>query len=204
MSLIISACSGSVTGWVHRSGDSSNQQPIVCSLIRAYPDASFATPRLLAEPLAKEHWEGLRRMDQDEHFMAFLGGVRDEAGTDRYLTSNLEHWEKHGFGLWMLRDRETGAMIGRAVLRHLMVDVTDEVETGYGFLPEFWGRGLATEITDACLRVGRERLGLDSIVGITRPANTASQRVMAKAGLTYEREIVHDGQLHFLFRHTFQ
>ena len=172
--------------------------------MRAYPDAAFATPRLLAEPLAKEHWDDLRRMDQNDRFMAFLGGVRDEAGTDRYLTSNLAHWEKHHFGLWMLRDRETGALIGRAVLRHLIVGDTDEVETGYGFLPEFWGRGLATEITRACLRVGRERLGLDSIVGITLPANTASQRVMAKAGLTYEREIVHEDQLHFLFRHTFQ
>jgi len=136
--------------------------------------------------------------------MAFLGGTRDEAGTEGYLNRNLAHWAQHGFGLWMLRDRESGAMMGRAVLRHLMVDRADEVETGYGFLPEFWGQGLATEITRACLQVGRERLGLDSIVGITVPANTASQRVMAKAGLTYEREIVHEGLLHLLFRHNFQ
>jgi RimJ/RimL family protein N-acetyltransferase len=143
-------------------------------------------------------------MDQDHQFMAYLGGIRDEAGTDRYLSSNLAHWAQHGFGLWMLRDRETGGMIGRAVLRHLLVDGIDEVETGYGFMPEFWGRGLATEITGACLRVGRQRLGLNSIVGITLPANTASQRVMVKAGLAYEREIVHDGLRHLLFRHNFQ
>ena len=136
--------------------------------------------------------------------MAFLGGIRDEAGTDRYLSSNLAHWAQHGFGLWMLRDRETGAMIGRAVLRPLILDGVEEVETGYGFMPEFWGRGLATEITRACLQVGRERLGLDSIVAITHPANTASQRVLAKSGLTYERELVHDGLLVLVYRHTFQ
>jgi RimJ/RimL family protein N-acetyltransferase len=172
--------------------------------MRASPDISFSTPRLLAEPLRAEHWSDLRQMDQDDRFMAYLGGIRDEAGTDRYLTNNLAHWTQHGFGLWMLRDREAGALIGRAVLRHLMVDGIDEVETGYGFLPEYWGRGLATEITGACLRVARERLGFTSIVGITLPANTASQRVMTKAGLTYEREIVHQGMLHLLFRHTFQ
>ena len=108
---------------------------------------SFSTARLLAERLTPAHRADLRQMDQDEQFMAHLGGVRDEAGTDSYLDSNLAHWSEYGFGLWMLRERETGVMIGRAVLRHLDVEGVDEVETGYGFLPEFWGRGLATEIT---------------------------------------------------------
>jgi RimJ/RimL family protein N-acetyltransferase len=139
-------------------------------------------------------------MDQDARFMAHLGGVRDEPGTERYLHWNLAHWAEHGFGLWMLRERSTRAMIGRAVLRHLEVDGIDEVETGYGFLPEFWGRGLATEVTRACLALGRDQLGLRSIVAITLPANTASQRVLLKAGLAYEREIDHGGLRHMLFR----
>ena len=161
---------------------------------------SFSTSRLLAERLRPAHRADLRRMDQDERFMAHLGGVRDEAGTERYLNWNLAHWLEHGFGLWMLRERETGVMIGRAVLRHLEVEGVDEVETGYGFLPEFWGRGLATEITRSCLGIGHDQLGLASIVAVTVPANTASQRVLRKAGLEYEREIVHNGQVHLLFR----
>ena len=132
--------------------------------------------------------------------MAHLGGMRDAAGTERYLNWNLAHWAEHGFGLWMLREKSTDLMIGRAVLRHLEVDGVDEVETGYGFLPGFWGRGLATEIIGACLGLGHEQLGLGSIVAITVPANKASQRVLYKAGLEYEREILHNGQIHLLFR----
>jgi ribosomal-protein-alanine N-acetyltransferase len=139
-------------------------------------------------------------MDQNPRFMAELGGVRDEAGTLAYLERNMAHWAAHGFGLWMLRDRETGAMIGRAVLRHLDVDGVDEVETGYGFLPDVWGRGLATEIARACVGIGQDRLGLASVVGITVPTNAASQQVMRKAGLQYERDIVHAGLTHLLFR----
>jgi RimJ/RimL family protein N-acetyltransferase len=139
-------------------------------------------------------------MDEDTRFMAELGGVRDVAGTLAYLGRNLAHWAAHGFGLWMLRDRGTGAVIGRAVLRHLEVDGIDEVETGYGLLPDLWGRGLATEIARACVSIGRERLGLASVVGITVPTNTASQQVMRKAGLQYERDIVHAGLPHLLFR----
>lgn len=161
---------------------------------------SFSTVRLIAERLAAGHWRDLRRMDQNTQFMAQLGGVRDAGGTREYLARNLAHWAEYGFGVWMLRDRQNGAVIGRAVLRHLDVDGVDEVETGYGFMPEQWGKGLATEMALACVQQGRELLGLASVVGITVPRNVASQRVMLKAGLQYERGIVHAGVPHLLFR----
>ena len=161
---------------------------------------SFTTPRLLAERLTPAHLLDLRRMDQNQRFMAHVGGVRDEAATLTYLERNLAHWETHGFGAWMLRDRIEESLIGRAVLRHLCVEGDDEVEVGYGFYPEFWGRGLATEVASACVRIGLTQLDLPSLVALTLPTHRASQRVMQKAGLTYEREILHEGLLHVLFR----
>ena len=161
---------------------------------------AFATPRLRAERVTVAHWLDLRRMDEDERFMALLGGVRDKAGTVAYLEMNVKHWAEHGFGMWMLRDAATSAIVGRAILRHLDVEGVDEVEVGYGFMPEYWGRGLATEIANACVRIGFDRLGLRSMVAITTPPNLASQRVMQKAGLSYERDIVHAGIPHVLFR----
>ena len=160
----------------------------------------FSTPRLLAERLEPRHLGDLLTMDQNALFMEKLGGVRGAAATEQYLERNLAHWAEHGFGLWVLRDMTSGAVIGRAVLRHLAVDGSDEIEVGYGFMPEYWGRGRATEITLACLGIAREQLGLDSVVAITLPSNIASQRVMQKAGLEYEREILHEGVPHVLFR----
>ncbi|MFL5492874.1 MAG: GNAT family N-acetyltransferase [Gemmatimonadales bacterium] len=161
---------------------------------------SFSTTRLVAERLAAAHLPQLRRMDQDEMFMARLGGVRDSRGTETYLAWNLEHWAEYGYGLWMLREAVTGAMVGRAVLRHVDVEGVDEVEVGYGFIPEAWGRGLATEVAVACVGIGRDRVGLESMVAITLPDHAASQRVMRKAGLSYERDFLHLGVPHVLFR----
>jgi ribosomal-protein-alanine N-acetyltransferase len=161
---------------------------------------SFSTTRLLAERLTAAHLPDLRRMDQDEMFMARLGGVRDSRGTAAYLAWNLEHWTEYGHGLWMLREATTGVMVGRAVLRHLDVEGVDEVEVGYGFVPEVWGRGLATEVAVACVGIGRDRLGLESMVAVTLPDHAASQRVMRKAGLIYERDFLHAGRPHVLFR----
>lgn len=161
---------------------------------------AFSTPRLHAERVTPAHWLDLRRMDEDAQFMALLGGVRDTAGTVGYLETNVKHWADHGFGMWMLRDAATSMMVGRAILRHLDVEGVDEVEVGYGFLPHCWGQGLATEVAEACVRIGFDRLGLSSLVAITTPANLASQRVMQKVGLAYERDIVHAGVPHRLFR----
>jgi ribosomal-protein-alanine N-acetyltransferase len=161
---------------------------------------SFTTPRLLAERLMPDHLPHVRRMDGDQRYMALLGGTRDEAATAAYMERNLAHWERYGFGLWMLRERERSELIGRAVLRHLEVEGADEVEIGYGFYPEFWGRGLATEVACACVNIGRAQLGLPSLVAITRPENAASRRVMSKAGLAYERDIFCEGVPHVLFR----
>ncbi len=161
---------------------------------------SFSTARLRAERVTAAHWLDLRRMDQDEAFMAKLGGVRDEPGTATYLRENLKHWTDHGFGMWMLVDPVKTAVIGRAILRHLDVGGVDEVEVGYGLMPEYWGRGLATEVALACVRIGQDQLGRPSLVAITRPINVASQRVMLKAGLVYDRDVVHAGVPHLLFR----
>jgi RimJ/RimL family protein N-acetyltransferase len=164
-----------------------------------FPD-SFSTARLAAERLTPEHLPEVRRMHRDAAVMAQLGGVRDDAQTTAYLARNLQHWADHGFGLWILRDAGGGEPVGRAVLRHLLVDGVDEVEVGYAFYPAFWGRGLATEVATACLALGRRELGLATIVAVTSPDNRPSRHVLEKVGLVYERDFTHEGAPAALFR----
>lgn len=164
-----------------------------------FPD-SFSTDRLRAERLTAEHFDALCGMDRDQQFMAQLGGPRDAAQTAAYLAKNLQHWDDYGFGLWILRLAEDGRIAGRGALRHLLVEGTDEVELGYGFHQEFWGRGLATEIATAFLHFGRDTLVLPSVVAITRHANLGSQRVLVKTGLMYERDVSHEGAVYMLYR----
>lgn len=142
-------------------------------------------------------------MDRDPQVMTWLGGVRDDAGLDEYLQRNLAHWDRFGYGVWVLYSAEDGAFAGRSVLRHVDVGGVDEVEVGYGFLPDFWGMGLATEITSASLRIARDRVGLRSVVALTALDNAASRRVLEKSGLSFEREVPHAIGPHALYRISF-
>lgn len=163
-------------------------------------ESGFRTDRLRAERLRPDHYSDLHAMHSDIRHMATLGGVRDEPWTRAYLDRNLAHWAMHGFGLWMLRDRPAGPVIGRSLLRTLTIDGVDEIEVGYSFAPDHWGRGLATEIATACLDLGRHHFGRSSFVAVTLPTNLASRRVLQKVGLHFERDIIHAGLPHVLYR----
>lgn len=168
-------------------------------------DGSFVTARLIAEPLSDSHLPDLIRMHADPLHMATLGGVKDEDETRDYLERNLACWERDGFGLWMLRWREAGPespIIGRGLLRTLQRVEGNEVEVGYSFEPAWWGRGLATEISRACVAIGFDHFGLMSIVALTQPTNHASRHVLEKSGLVYERDVMHANLPHVLYRTT--
>jgi RimJ/RimL family protein N-acetyltransferase len=166
------------------------------------PLDELQTPRLLLHRLRAEHLDDLTRMHADPQVMATLGGVRTPEMSAQFLNTELAHWEKHGFGLWLVRDRETGCFAGRGGLRHVTIAERDEIEVGYAFLPEFWGRGLATELARESVRVAFTELRLPEIVCFTLPTNRASQRVMEKVGFRYERDTVYKQFPTVLYRLT--
>ncbi len=166
---------------------------------------TFRTDRLVAAPLRPGDFADLRRLHGDPRVMATLsadGQPLPEEETRRALRRHLDHWQRHGYGLWAFRDPADGRFVGYCGLKHTEVDGKDEVELAYAVVADDWGRGLATEMAEAALGVGFERLGLPEVVCFTLTTNRASRRVMEKAGFTYEREIVHAGLPHVLYRLT--
>lgn len=161
---------------------------------------SFRTERLAAERLRPEHFAALLAMHRDPVVMASIGGIRGEAETRDYLDRNLEHWRRHGFGLWVLRDAGSEEFAGRAGLRRCEIEGATEVELAYAMAGGYHGRGLATEASRAILGIAFGALGLQSVVAFTAPGNRGSRRVMGKCSFVYERDVVHAGLEHVLYR----
>ena len=162
---------------------------------------NFNTERISAERLKEEHIEFIHRMHQDEQVMSYLGGIRSSEQTAEYMEQNLYHWEKYGYGIWVLRENSTGGLIGRGGLRNAVLGGNNEVEMAYGLLPEFWNKGLATEFAGAVVRIGLSKISLSGIACVVHPDNLASQRVLGKTGFVFEREVIYKSEPHLLFRH---
>ncbi|HEY2664502.1 MAG TPA: GNAT family N-acetyltransferase [Candidatus Binataceae bacterium] len=160
----------------------------------------FQTERLKAQRISGADFEFLDRMNRDPAVMATLGGPLSAEQTREFLDASLAHWDRHGYGIWILNDLASGEFAGRAGLRHIEIEGVAEVEVLYALMPEFWRAGLASEITDELIRIAFNRLGLPNVVAFTLPSNRASRRVMEKSGLMFERQIVHAGAPHVLYR----
>lgn len=96
------------------------------------------------------------------------------------LPKRMEKWRTQGFGQLGVFDKKSKKLIGYVGLQFL--DRTSEVEIYYGFFKDFWGKGIATEAAKAMLRFGFEEVRLEKIVGVTRPENFASQKVLTRLG----------------------
>ncbi len=160
----------------------------------------FTTRRLTAQRLRDTHQDDLLRMDQDPRIMNSIGGVRSEEESRAYLQRNLDHWDKHGFGLWMLRLSADGSFVGRAALRNFHFAGNDEFVLGYALIPEYWGMGLATEVATAIVDLAFSRLGFDNLVAGTLSDHWVSRNVMEKVGGRYERDVTYKEAPHVLYR----
>jgi ribosomal-protein-alanine N-acetyltransferase len=111
------------------------------------------------------------------------------------LQRRLQHWQQHGFGVWALIHQAEQQLIGHCGLHyfHPAPDQAAEVELTYAISPDYWGQGFATEAATAVLHWGFETLKLPKIAAVSAPANFASQRVMQKLGMSYEKTIQYNG-----------
>jgi RimJ/RimL family protein N-acetyltransferase len=158
--------------------------------------------RLIYERITPEHAPALEALLLDPKVYAWLHpGEEPPTAADvrRHVVAKHAHWEHYGFGLWLMRDRETGDLVGRGGLQHTDAVEGEPVEVAWAVMPARWGEGFATELAFTSVDVGFETLELERLIALTLPRNVASRRVMEKAGFSYERDIVHADLPHVLY-----
>jgi RimJ/RimL family protein N-acetyltransferase len=188
----------------HRQGEKSSARADLCKTSNGNNRyfscmEQFSTRRLTAERLHDGHLADLVALHLDPLVSQYLGGVRSPEATQTYLAANISHWERHGFGLWMLRTR-TGEFAGRAGLRHLTLDGANEVEIAYTFKHSMWGQGFASEIAAALIQLGLVQLQLPSLIGVVAVENAASRRVLEKSDFHLERSATYHGDDVVIYR----
>lgn len=115
-------------------------------------------------------------------------GVRTIEDARAYvLNGPVASYEKHGFGLWMVEAKQSGARIGICGL--LKREVLEDVDIGYALLPEFWSRGYALESASAVLSYARDALGLKRVLAVVSPDNQSSIRLLEKIGFEFEKMV---------------
>jgi RimJ/RimL family protein N-acetyltransferase len=113
--------------------------------------------------------------------------------TEGYLHRKIEAQDAGTASPSAVEERGSGRLIGYIALAppDYLPEVMPSVEIGWRLDPSRWGLGLATEGAQALLAYGFVEMALPKVLSIYEPDNVASERVMRKLGLRFERETQH-------------
>jgi RimJ/RimL family protein N-acetyltransferase len=149
------------------------------------------TERLILRQFTEDDVDDLVELDSDPDVMRYLNGgiaTPGEMVERENLPHFLSYYERYeGFGVWAAIEMSSEAFIGWFSLRPHDEDRLDEVELGYRLRRLAWGHGYATEGARALIRKGFAELGIQRVTANTYEHNSASRRVMEKAGMTLVR-----------------
>jgi RimJ/RimL family protein N-acetyltransferase len=148
------------------------------------------TDRLILRRLSIEDADFILRLVNEPSWLRFIGdkGIRtiDEA-RDYILKGPVASYQRFGFGLYLTALKADEAPIGICGL--IKRETLKDVDIGFAFLPDFWGKGYAYEAASAVIAHGKSAFGLNRIVAVTVTDNYSSIKVLEKLGLRFEQMV---------------
>ena len=151
------------------------------------------TERLLIRPFNLEDIEPSFEMNLDAEVSRYTGdgGVVSKQEIERRIVENVfGDYQKHGYGRLAVELKEERKFIGFTGLKY--IENLKEVELGYRFMRDYWGKGIATETGRACIDLGFNTLDLSKIIAMVLPENEGSIHVLDKLSFKYEKQIIED------------
>ena len=124
----------------------------------------------------------------DPGWHRFIGdhGIRTVDGAREHIVKGpIAMVARLGFGFYLVERKADGRPLGLCGLAKR--DFLDDVDIGYAFLPQHWGRGYAFEAARGVLAHAKHDIGLKRIVATVRAENAASIKLLEKLGLRFER-----------------
>ena len=95
----------------------------------------------------------------------------------------IPQYALYNHGRWAVHVKPSQEFIGWCGLKYR--PELNEIDLGYRFRKEAWGKGYATEAAYASIQYGFEKLGLKIITGRAEIGNTGSCKVLEKCKMTF-------------------
>lgn len=125
-------------------------------------------------PLALQLWT-------DPQVMQFCASqIPSSAQVEERLRTEIERAEKYNIQYWPIFNLENGAAVGCCGLHPW----DDKVELGYYLLPQYWGKGYASEAARAVVRYAFVQLKIEPLYAQPHTDNESSKKLLENLGFT--------------------
>lgn len=161
----------------------------------------FETERLIVKYLAATDFDIIFKIQSNPQTMAFFGGHLSKERIISNFKLMLTHQEKFGFSIGPVFEKTTDNLIGNSGLNHLDFNWDNPViEIGYFLLPEFWGKGYASELAPVLLEKAFA-LGAPKVVATVDASNIPSCKICEKMKMTFEGDFPYQTLQGKMLRH---
>lgn len=156
-------------------------------------DTVFETSRVLVREWSFQDVDSCFLLAANPAVMKYISEpTKNLSQTLEAIKRRNQDYATRGYGRYSVVEKSSSKIIGLTGPRY---DIEiDCVDVAIWLLPDYWGRGLGTEILQECINFCFDRLMLKRIVGIVDPLNDASKRVLEKCEMTFEDIIDYHGE----------
>ncbi|MEO0311929.1 MAG: putative N-acetyltransferase YkkB [Bacteroidota bacterium] len=157
--------------------------------------------RMIARPITTDDLDDIVAFYNDEEasrFLKFEASMSNESMAQYYLDKQLDRYRMHN-GLMVLERKLDGAIVGHCGLLYQEVDGEKIIEIGYRLLKKYWQNGYASEAAKYFRNYGFNDNRVDALYCMIHPENKNSQKVALRLGMTFQRNIHHNGVMALLY-----
>lgn len=147
------------------------------------PWTILTTERCVVREFSMEYLDALFELYAGEGMTDYIEPLYPYEEEREYQKAYIENMYRfYGYGMWIVCEKETGRLIGRAGVEH-REELGGELELGYAIGVPWQRKGYATEVCTAILTYVRDELELPSVCCLIEEGNTVSEHLAEKLGL---------------------
>jgi ribosomal-protein-alanine N-acetyltransferase len=152
------------------------------------------TPRFVIRDFKPEEEDNYLSLFEDDRVTLHLPERTRKEHIDIFRKALADYAENKILGRWGMFNNNDGDFIGFCLLRSYDDKNDSRIELGYVMHQKYWGKGIASEMAIIMVGYALTHIKIKEIVGVTTLGNTASQKVLQKAGMSRMNNIVRDGE----------
>ena len=143
------------------------------------------TSRLILRTFTELDAKLIYELNQDPDVIKYTHDpVKDLDHASEILTKTIiPQYILYNHGRWAVHLKPALEFLGWCGLKYRLE--LNEIDLGYRFKKDSWGKGYATEAAYASIRYGFDKLGLQRIVGRAEIDNIGSWKVLEKCRMVY-------------------
>ncbi len=160
------------------------------------PWTVIETRRCLLREITLDDLDRLYELYRPAEITFFMEGLKEKRKEEEeYTKAYIENMYRfYGYGMWVVIDKASGELIGRAGIDHLEVEDEVQPEMGYMIGVDYQRQGYATEVCQGVVEYIKEATEFTAVYCLIQKENNISIHLAEKLGFHWDKNVLCNGK----------